>query len=137
MFYFKTLLVSALVSFCSSVYADMPYINNNVSSTHERIQDGDKTCETSKPTTTINAGVYGNSGNQYFYEQNDKGGYVGISIPIGGGSNINCDTLYQKMLKTKDMENEQKEAQIEILKRQLAAAEENLKLAGSRAMSTD
>lgn len=120
-----------------TAFADAPYISNNVATGHERVQDGDKVCETSKPTTTVNAGVYSDNGTQYMYQQQDKGGYVGISIPLGGGSDIDCGALYDKMLKTKDMENEQKEAQIQILKQQLAAAQENLRLSGSRAMTAN
>ena len=129
------LFVLTLLSF--NVLADMPYITNNVAMGHERIQDGDKVCETSTPTTTINAGVYGNNGDQYDYRDQDKGGYIGISIPIGGTPKIDCNSLYEKMLKTKDMENEQKSAQIEILKQQLQAANENLRLQGGRAITAN
>lgn len=115
----KKLLVSmclCMVSFSS--LADMPYINNNTADGRERVQKGDIVCETSKAQATINAGVYGGKESNYYYNQDDKGGYIGISIPLGGGGpKVDCGRLYDQVLRENEMRIKQLEAQIDLMKR--------------------
>ena len=103
----KTILIS-LISLLSAysfvAKADLPYINNNTAEERTRVQNGDITCEVSKPKSTINAGVYGsNEDNRYYGRENDKGGYIGISIPIGGSSSVDCNKLYELSVKEKEL----------------------------------
>ena len=117
-------LILSVVSFSS--LAEMPYINNNTADSRERIQKGDIVCETSKAQATINAGVYGGKESNYYYNQDDKGGYVGISIPIGGGdSKVDCSRLYDQVLRENDMRIKQLEAQLELMKRRTLTVGEN------------
>lgn len=127
---FKLLLAAAAVMFSGASLADAPYINNNIAESRDRIQNGDLTCESSRPQATINAGVYGNSGSQYRYNDEDKGGYIGISIPIGTGSKVDCNRLY-------DLTVRQKELQIKQLEAQLADMQRNNQLQNDRALSAN
>lgn len=116
----KKIVLSTLMSIfvSSSAFADAPYMNNNTAETRERVQNGEITCETSKPQTTVNMGVYGSNGENYFYSQSDKGGYVGISIPIGdGGSKVDCNRLYELSVKEKELKIKQLEQQIALLEK--------------------
>lgn len=117
------LLVLGLV-FSTSAMADLPYINNNTAQSSERIQSGDMTCETSKAQTTVNAGVYGNNSMDYGYQQNDKGGYVGISVPIGdGGSKVDCNRLYDLVVKEKEMKIKELEKRIQLMEQRTLTVE--------------
>lgn len=110
-------------------FADAPYITNNTAGSSERVQVGDMSCDTSKPQATINVGAYGNNGNRYSYEDNDKGGFVSVSIPIGSSSvTTDCSRLYDIGLKMKETELKQREMMIQ-------QQEENLRLQQSRSMS--
>ena len=115
----KTILIS-LISLLSAysfvAKADLPYINNNTAEERTRVQNGDITCEVSKPNSTINAGVYGsNEDNRYYGRENDKGGYIGISIPIGGSSSVDCNKLYELSVKEKELKIKQLEEQVKLL----------------------
>lgn len=115
----KTILIS-LISLLSAysfvAKADLPYINNNTAEERTRVQNGDITCEVSKPKSTINAGVYGsNEDNRYYGRENDKGGYIGISIPIGGSSSVDCNKLYELSVKEKELKIKQLEEQVKLL----------------------
>lgn len=119
---FGLVLLLQLVGF--SAYADMPYIGNNTAESRERIQSGDMTCETSKAQTTMNAGVYGSDSNNYGYQTNDKGGYVGISIPIGGGdSKVDCNRLYDLVVKEKEMKIKELEKRIQLMEKRTLSVE--------------
>ena len=120
----------ALLLVSAGASADMPYIMNNVAESRDRIQNGDLTCESSRPQATINAGVYGNNGSEYRYEDRDKGAYVGISIPMGTGTKVDCNRLY-------DLTVQQKELQIKQLQQQLADLKQNSQLQSDRAMSAN
>ena len=96
--------------------ADLPYINNNTAEERTRVQNGDITCEVSKPKSTINDGVYGsNEDNWYYGRENDKGGYIGISIPIGGSSSVDYNKLYELSVKEKELKIKQLEEQVKLL----------------------
>lgn len=120
----KKLIMIALLMASGSALADMPYINNNTAENRERVQKGEFVCETSKAQTTINAGVYGsseglNSGNSYYgnyqNQNNDKGGYIGISIPIGEGPKVDCSQLYDQVIRENDLRIKQLEMQVKLL----------------------
>lgn len=132
----RLLLLTSLVLPVVS-YADMPYINTTPSNSNSRVQDGDKSCESSKAQTTLNVGVYGNNGNQYMYSDDDKGGFVSLSVPIGHSDTLDCSKLYDQLLKSKEMDNEQKAIQIEQLKMQLAELQRNQQLQKSRNLSVN
>ena len=118
-------------------YADMPYINTSPSESRSRVQDGDKSCESSKAQTTLNVGVYGNNGSQYMYADQDKGGFVSLSVPIGHSDTLDCSKLYDQLLASKEMDNEQKEIQIQQLKMQLAEMQRNQQLQKNRNLSVN
>lgn len=100
--------------------ADIPYITNNIAESRERVQNGDMSCETSHPQATVNAGVYGNNGQQYRYQDDDKGAFIAISIPIGGNQNkVDCQPMYDQMLRQKDLQLKQLQAQNEMLMKNL------------------
>lgn len=109
--------------FSTSAMADLPYINNNTAQSSERIQTGDMSCETSKAQTTVNAGVYGNNSVDYGYQQNDKGGYVGISVPIGGDSKVDCNRLYDLVVKEKEMKIKELEKRIQLMEQRTLTVE--------------
>ncbi|CAD5236029.1 hypothetical protein PP187_gp040 [Klebsiella phage vB_KvM-Eowyn] len=116
------LLLSCLIGMLLSAaaFADMPYITNNIAESRERVQNGDMSCETSHPQATVNAGVYGNNGQQYRYQDDDKGAFIAISIPIGGNQNkVDCQPMYDQMLQQKDLQLKQLQAQNEMLMKNL------------------
>lgn len=111
----KTLFVTLMV-FSTGVFADAPYMNNNTAESRERVQNGEISCETSKAQTTVNMGVYGSNGEDYYYSRSDKGGYVGISIPIGdGGGKVDCNRLFELSVKEKELKIKQLEQQVAML----------------------
>ncbi|MEQ5091644.1 hypothetical protein ABN224_16760 [Providencia rettgeri] len=110
--------------------ADVPYIYNNIAESRERIQNGDLTCESSKPQATINAGLYGNKGSKYYYKDEDKGGFIGISIPIGENSKVDCNKIYELTVR-------QKELQIKQLESQLADIQRNNELQNKRGLNVE
>lgn len=134
---FKRLLTITCLFFPVLSYADMPYINTSPSDSRSRVQDGDKSCESSKAQTTLNVGVYGNNGNQYMYSDEDKGGFISLSVPIGHSDTLDCSKLYDQLLKSKEMDNEQKEIQIQQLKMQLAEMQRNQQLQKNRNLSVN
>lgn len=121
----KTLTLLCVL-FAGVVHAEMPYINNNTASERTHIQNGDITCDVDKPKSTINAGVYGSNSNDHYYgQENDKGGYVGISIPIGGSDNtVDCNRLYDLSVKEKELKIKQLEEQVKTLQKRTLSVEE-------------
>lgn len=119
----KSLVLIVGLVFSTSVFADLPYISNNTAQSSERIQTGDMTCETSKAQTTVNAGVYGNNSMDYGYQQNDKGGYIGVSVPIGGDSKVDCNRLYNLVVKEKEMKIKELEKRIQLMEQRTLTVE--------------
>lgn len=120
----SNMLLVLVLFYSTSALADLPYINNNTAQSSERIQTGDMSCETSKAQTTVNAGVYGNNSMDYGYEQNDKGGYIGISVPIGeGGSKVDCNRLYDLVVKEKEMKIKELEKRIQLMEQRTLTVE--------------
>lgn len=119
----KSLVLMVGLVFSTSVFADLPYISNNTAQSSERIQTGDMTCETSKAQTTVNAGVYGNNSMDYGYQQNDKGGYIGVSVPIGGDSKVDCNRLYNLVVKEKEMKIKELEKRIQLMEQRTLTVE--------------
>lgn len=104
--------------FVTEVQADMPYLGNNTTDSRERVQNGDISCETSKPQATVSMGVYGSNGENYYYQQSDKGAYVGVSIPLGGSDmKVDCDRLYVLSVKEKELKIKQLEQQVALLEK--------------------
>jgi|AGFT01.1.fsa_nt_gi hypothetical protein len=109
-------IIFAGLLFSTSAFADMPYIANNTAESRDRIQSGDMMCETSKAQTTVNAGVYGSDSSDYGFQTSDKGGYVGISIPIGdSGSKVDCNRLYDLVVKEKEMKIKELEKRLQLM----------------------
>lgn len=121
----KLLAVAGLLV-ASYAHADFPYMSNNTAESRTRVQNGEITCEVSKPQATINAGVYGsNENNRYYGEDHDKGGYIGISIPIGGSDNqVDCNRLYDLSVKEKELKIKQLEQQVKMLEARQLSVEE-------------
>lgn len=110
--------------FSNVVIADMPYISNNTAESRERIQTGDMSCESSKAQTTVNAGVYGGHSQDYGYISNDKGGYIGISIPIGDtGSKVDCNRLYDLVVREKEMKIKELEKRVQMMEQRTLTVE--------------
>ncbi|MCS5737303.1 hypothetical protein, partial [Herbiconiux daphne] len=97
--------------------ADAPYINNNTASSSERVTDGEVSCDTTHAQATINGGVFQDNNPYHYYEGEDKGGYVGISIPLGGGGNVDCSKLYNQVLKKNELKIKQLEQQVALLQK--------------------
>lgn len=112
--------------------ADAPYITNNIAENRGRIQNGDISCEVSRPQATINVGAYGNNGSEYRYANDDKGGYVSISIPLGGD-----DKMAESCERLADLSRRQKELQIKRLEMEMDRMEKNQQMDSQRAMQVD
>ena len=121
--------ILGLALFGFKALADAPYITNNTASSSENVQVGDMSCNSSKPQATVNVGAYGNSGNQYMYNDSDKGGFVSISIPLGSSAiKTDCSKLYEVGLHMKELELKQRELAIQ-------QEEENLRLQQNRSIN--
>lgn len=125
------LLVVMMVTTCTA-FADAPYITNNIAENRGRIQNGDISCEVSRPQATINVGAYGNNGSEYRYANDDKGGYVSISIPLGGD-----DKMAESCERLADLSRRQKELQIKRLEMEMDRMEKNQQMDSQRAMQVD
>ena len=125
------LLVIMMVTACTA-FADAPYITNNIAENRGRIQNGDISCEVSRPQATINVGAYGNNGSEYRYANDDKGGYVSISIPLGGD-----DKMAESCERLADLSRRQKELQIKRLEMEMDRMEKNQQMDSQRAMQVD
>lgn len=125
------LLIVMMVTACTA-FADAPYITNNIAENRGRIQNGDISCEVSRPQATINVGAYGNNGSEYRYANDDKGGYVSISIPLGGD-----DKMAESCERLADLSRRQKELQIKRLEMEMDRMEKNQQMDSQRAMQVD
>lgn len=125
------LLIVMMVTACAA-FADAPYITNNIAENRGRIQNGDISCEVSRPQATINVGAYGNNGSEYRYANDDKGGYVSISIPLGGD-----DKMAESCERLADLSRRQKELQIKRLEMEMDRMEKNQQMDSQRAMQVD
>lgn len=125
------LLIVMMVTACTA-FADAPYITNNIAENRGRIQNGDISCEVSRPQATINVGAYGNNGSEYLYANDDKGGYVSISIPLGGD-----DKMAESCERLADLSRRQKELQIKRLEMEMDRMEKNQQMDSQRAMQVD
>lgn len=125
------LLIVMMVTACTA-FADAPYITNNIAENRGRIQNGDISCEVSRPQATINVGAYGNNGSEYHYANDDKGGYVSISIPLGGD-----DKMAESCERLADLSRRQKELQIKRLEMEMDRMEKNQQMDSQRAMQVD
>ncbi len=122
----KRIITSLLILLPLCSHADMPYINNSVSESYERVTTGDITCESRKPHSTLNTGVY--SGNQdyrgYGYTNEDKGVYVALSIPLTNKSKqVDCNDLYNTALEKERLRVKQLEMQVEMYKSRRVVAD--------------
>ncbi|CAM8750819.1 hypothetical protein CENTIMANUS_00216 [Klebsiella phage vB_KpM_Centimanus] len=125
------LFIVTMVTACTA-FADAPYITNNIAENRGRIQNGDISCEVSRPQATINVGAYGNNGSEYRYANDDKGGYVSISIPLGGD-----DKMAESCERLADLSRRQKELQIKRLEMEMDRMEKNQQMDSQRAMQVD
>lgn len=125
------LLIVMMVTACTA-FADAPYITNNIAENRGRIQNGDISCEVSRPQATINVGAYGNNGSEYHYANDDKGSYVSISIPLGGD-----DKMAESCERLADLSRRQKELQIKRLEMEMDRMEKNQQMDSQRAMQVD
>jgi len=128
----KVLLFAVTLACSAMAFADAPYIMNNTAENRGRVQNGDISCEVSRPQATINVGAYGNNGSQYRYADNDKGGYVSISIPLGGD-----DKMAESCERLADLSRRQKELQIRRLEMEMERMEQNQQMDSQRAMRVD
>lgn len=128
----KILLVIVMMVTACTAFADAPYITNNIAENRGRIQNGDISCEVSRPQATINVGAYGNNGSEYRYANDDKGGYVSISIPLGGD-----DKMAESCERLADLSRRQKELQIKRLEMEMDRMEKNQQMDSQRAMQVD
>lgn len=107
-----------------TVFAEMPYISNNLSESFERVTSGDITCESRKTQPTINTGFYSSTEDQNSLNRNntDKGVYVALSVPLGSkNKQVDCQGLYNSALQKEQLRVKQLEMQVELLKsRQLS-----------------
>lgn len=128
----KILLLIVMMVTAGAAFADAPYITNNIAENRGRIQNGDISCEVSRPQATINVGAYGNNGSEYRYANDDKGGYVSISIPLGGD-----DKMAESCERLADLSRRQKELQIKRLEMEMDRMEKNQQMDSQRAMQVD
>ncbi|QQV92234.1 hypothetical protein MOC16_gp271 [Klebsiella phage vB_KpM_FBKp24] len=128
----KILLFIVTLVAAGTAFADAPYITNNIAENRGRIQNGDISCEVSRPQATINVGAYGNNGSEYRYANDDKGGYVSISIPLGGD-----DKMAESCERLADLSRRQKELQIKRLEMEMDRMEKNQQMDSQRAMQVD
>lgn len=109
-------LLTCLLLLSSGAMADAPYINNNTANDSERVTDGDVSCDTTHARATINSGVFEDKDNNRYYQGEDKGAYIGVSIPLGGGNSVDCSKLYDQVLHKNELRIKQLEQQVELLK---------------------
>lgn len=128
----KILLLIVMMVTAWTAFADAPYITNNIAENRGRIQNGDISCEVGRPQATINVGAYGNNGSEYRYANDDKGGYVSISIPLGGD-----DKMAESCERLADLSRRQKELQIKRLEMEMDRMEKNQQMDSQRAMQVD
>lgn len=122
----KRILLLTFLMCGLSVHADMPYINNTISETYERVTTGDLACESRKAHPTLNAGYYQGNDSYYgtFNQREDKGAYVAISIPLTSNSNrVDCKSLYNSALRQSELRVKQLEMQLEMQKSRRLVAE--------------
>lgn len=115
----RVILTGLLVLGSGLCSADMPYISNNTAETFERVTSGDITCESRKAHPTLNAGLYQSNDSYYgsSYQNDDKGVYVALSIPITMNRNqVDCSSLYNTALDKERIRVKQLEMQLEMYK---------------------
>lgn len=110
----KKLIILLFIS--QYTFADMPYISNNTSESYERVTSGDIVCESRQSHPTLNSGYYSSNSNNY-YNDNDKGVYVSVSIPLTSNKNrVDCKGLYDTALTKERIRVKQLEMQLESYK---------------------
>lgn len=124
--FFKYFIISVFITTSYAAHADFPYMNNNTADERTRVQNGEITCEVSKPHATLNVGAYGSNDNNYYYGRDqDKGAYVGISIPLGSAENdVDCNRLYNLSVKEKELKIKMLEEQVKQLQGRTLNVEE-------------